>query len=75
MHFKCIEFNYYYNYHMSIYQGDWGISEIQFEYKKVKFYDLLKLNGFMELIFQMIQKWGIERHQKFKQFTPYFDEF
>ena len=40
-----------------VYQGDWAISEIQFEYEKVKCYDLL--NGSMELVFQKIQKWDI----------------
>ena len=32
-----------------------AISEIQFKYEKVKFYDLL--NGSMELVFQKTQKW------------------
>ena len=40
-----------------VYQGDWAISEIQFKYEKVNFYNLL--NGSMELVFQKIQKWDI----------------
>ena len=38
-------------------QGDWAISEVQFKYEKLEFYDLL--NGSMELDFQKIQKWDI----------------
>ena len=46
---------------------DLVISEIQFEYEKLKFYDLL--NGSMELVFQKIQKWDIYRAHKFGKFA------
>ena len=38
-------------------QGDWNISEIQFKFDKLKFYNLF--NGSMELVFQKIKKWDI----------------
>ena len=40
-----------------MYKGDWAISEIQFKYEKLKFYDIL--NGSMELDFRKILNWDI----------------
>ena len=42
---------------LNVFNKYWDISEIQFKYEKLKFYDLL--NGSMELVFQIIQKWDI----------------
>ena len=42
-----------------VHQGVWAISEIQFKYQKLEFYD--QLNGSMELVFQKSQKQNIQR--------------